>query len=182
MLHPQSRGRGGSHATSEAQTLEGAEPYVALLHRVAERILGSSDQADDVVQEALLTLWSTRQAPENLRAWLVRTVTHRSLHRRRSEQRRRYWEARAAESWRAQEEACALCDPERDAEGRDLRRDLERALSELSDDQRLVVVMRAFGGLEYVEIAGRLRLPTGTVRSRLNRARRALRERLESAP
>lgn len=180
MFLPQDGGLGGSPESSDAKALAGAEPYVALLHRVAERILGSSDQADDVVQEALLTLWSTREAPDNLRGWLVRTVTHRSLHRRRSEQRRRFWEARAAESWRAQGEACALCGPEHDAESRELRRDLERALDELSDDQRLVVAMRAFAGLEYAEIAGRLELPVGTVRSRLNRARRALRERLGS--
>ncbi len=171
---------GSRSAFREAPTVESAEPHVALLRRVAERILGSSDQANDVVQETLLTLWSTREVPGNLRSWLVRTVTHRSLHRRRTEQRRRFWEARAAEHWREQAEACALCDPEEDAASRALRRDLDRALRALSEDQRLVVAMRAFAGLEYAEIASRLDLPVGTVRSRLNRARRALREQLET--
>ncbi len=190
MLNPSPYPRGdGSTATrprasrpepTEPPSLERVEPYVALLRRVAERILGSSDQADDVIQEALFTLWETREAPANLRAWLVRTVTHRSLHRRRSEQRRRYWEARAAEHVRERDDSCALCDPEQNATSRALQRDLDRALLELSDDQRLVLAMRAFDGLDYAEIARRLSLPVGTVRSRLNRARRAVRDRLEA--
>ena len=164
---------------SKPPSVESAEPHLALLHRVAERILGSSDQANDAVQETLLTLWTTREVPSSLRSWLVRTVTHRSLHRRRTDQRRRFWEARAAEHWKEHADACALCGPEEDVASRALRRDLDRALRALSEDQRLVVAMRAFGGLEYAEIASHLDLPVGTVRSRLNRARRALKEQLE---
>ncbi len=175
-----SSGRSPS-ASPDPSPIERAEPYLALLRRVAERILGSSELVDDVVQETLLALWDTREVPENLRGWLVRTVTHRSLHRRRSETRRRFWEARAAETWREHEGCCALCNPELDALNRALQRDLDVALRALSEDQRLIVALRAIGGMEYTEIASRLEVPVGTVRSRLNRARRALRERLEAS-
>ena len=65
------------------------EPHLALLRRVALRILGCPEQAQDAVQEAICALWQAHGRPVEVRGWLVRTVVHRSLHRRRSEGRRR---------------------------------------------------------------------------------------------
>lgn len=155
-------------------------PHLARLRAVAERILGCPDQAHDAVQEVLLTLWRTAELPENLRAWLMRTVIHRALHARRTEERRRKWEDLAGQE--AANE-CLLChplrDPERESESRELRQRLESALRALSEEHLRVVELRAFEGLEYDEIARRLGVPIGTVRSRLNRARLALRGELE---
>lgn len=174
------RSRGPARRTRPAARAE--EPLLALvrphldrLFAVAERILGDPARADDAVQEALVTLWSSREAPPNLRGWLVRTVVHRSLHARRTEQRRRKWEERAGEEWSA---TCPLCDPSESIEARELERDLGQALDALSDEHRVVVGLRA-EGLDYGAIAARLGVPVGTVRSRLNRAREALREELE---
>ena len=150
-------------------------PHLGRLLQVAERILGCPDEARDAVQEALITLWEAAEAPANLRAWLVRTVIHRSLHRRRGAERRRKWEERAGvemSTW------CLLCDPQRSAEGSELRRQLDVALRALSEEQRLVVALRALEGLDYQAISARLGVPVGTVRSRLNRARAALQQEL----
>ena len=113
--------------------------------------------------------------PPNPRGWLVRTVVHRSLHARRSAQRRRKWEERAGVEWAA---TCPLCDPSEAVEARELERRLSQALDGLSDEHKIVVALRA-EGLDYQEIAERLAVPIGTVRSRLNRAREALRSELD---
>lgn len=146
-------------------------PHLERLTAVAERILGSGEAADDAVQEALVTLWNAQTRPPNPEGWLVRTVVHRSLHARRTAQRRRKWEERAGVDWVT---TCPLCDPSEAVEARELREQLARALEGLSEDHRIVVALRA-EGLDYQEIAKRLRVPVGTVRSRLNRAREALR-------
>lgn len=169
-------GREGGRAPAGSASLDHAvAPHLNRLLAVAERILGCPDEARDAVQEALVTLWETADIPENLRAWLVRTVVHRSLHRRRGAERRRKWEERAGlemSTW------CALCDPARSAEGAELRQQLESALRVLSEEQQIVIALRALHGLDYQAIAAELGVPVGTVRSRLNRARAALREEL----
>ena len=149
------------------------EGHAARLQAIAQRILGSPDLASDAVQETFIALWQAPELPQNLRGWLARAVLHRSLHAKRTEGRRRRWEQLAGESWA---ENCPICDPERDAESREISRRLDSALSALSSDQRVAFELREFEGLEYGEIALRLNIPVGTVRSRLNRARRALRE------
>ncbi|MEM7409309.1 MAG: RNA polymerase sigma factor [Myxococcota bacterium] len=151
-------------------------PHLGRLVEVAERILGSGAEADDAVQEALVTLWKAEVTPPNPRGWLVRTVVNRSLHARRTAQRRRKWEERAGIDWVT---TCPLCDPEEAFENGELQQELDRALDALCDEHRMVVALRV-EGLEYHEIAERLSLPVGTVRSRLNRARSALRAELET--
>jgi RNA polymerase sigma-70 factor, ECF subfamily len=58
---------------------------------------------------------------------------------------------------------------------------VHRAIAELPEDRRIVVVLRDLEGLAYEEIAESLGLTLGTVRSRLHRARLELKERLEKA-
>lgn len=144
----------------------------AALNRTAERILGCRDAARDAVQEALITLWLHPPAHTEERAWLVRTVVHRSLHQRRTRQRRQHWEGKAVD---AQLEDCPICNPQRELEQREVAIILERALQALPDSYRLAFVMREIEGWQYELIARHLDIPVGTVRSRLNRARAALR-------
>lgn len=151
-----------------------AEPHLALLRRIALRILGCPEQAQDAVQDALCALWQLHGRPPEIRGWLVRTVVHRSLHRRRSEGRRRRWEERAALDGGND---CPICSPEDELDRRQTLSALEAALESLSSEHRVVLALRA-AGLEYDEIASELGLPVGTIRSRLNRARRALRQRM----
>ena len=136
------------------------EPDLARLVQVAEKILGSGAEAEDAVQDALIALWRLKDTPPNLRGWLRRTVVHRSLHARRTAQRRKKWEERAGVDWALQ---CPLCDPQEEATGAQLKRQLDHALEALSDQQRIVVALRA-EGLEYDEIASKLGVPVGTVR------------------
>ncbi|MCA9781476.1 MAG: sigma-70 family RNA polymerase sigma factor, partial [Candidatus Eremiobacteraeota bacterium] len=70
--------------------------------------------------------------------------------------------------------------PERIAEQADAGKRLEQALNELTEDARVVLILREIEGLDYQEIAEALEIPKGTVRSRLARAREALRAVLEA--
>ncbi|MEQ8763048.1 MAG: sigma-70 family RNA polymerase sigma factor [Planctomycetota bacterium] len=141
---------------------------------VARKILGSHDLAEDAVAEAVAELWSTEEAPRNSGAWTLRTTVHRSLHLARTARRRQryegaYSEARDDRDTEDPFEACAR------SEARSAVRD---AIDSLPSLQRRIIQLRELEGLEYADIAERLSVPIGTVRSRLNRARAALREAL----
>lgn len=175
---PRAVARGSSDASSppkSALTREVA-PYRTMLRQVAYRILRCPEQAEDAVQEAMITLWERPDRPPELRGWLVRTVIHRSLHRRRSEVRRRRWEDEAAVAISV---TCPLCDPEEEFAQVEFLEVVAAAVSTLAENQREVILLRS-QDLDYEEIAQALGLPVGTVRSRLSRARRTLREQLEA--
>jgi len=146
---------------------EQIRPHLQAVRAAARRILGDDDAAADAVQEALITLWQTDVLPEHLRRWLLRTVVHRSLHARRTQLRRSYWEDQGGGAMLA----CTLCNPERETEVRELIDCLDRALDALSPEHQEILLLRELEGFEYQEIADLLGLPVGTVRSRLNRAR-----------
>ncbi len=146
-------------------------PHLSAVRATARRILGDDDAASDAVQDALITLWQAGEVPDHLRKWLLRTVVHRSLHRRRSRIRRLRWE----ELGGAAVLSCALCDPERELEIRDLIDSLDRVLGALPPEHREILMLRELEGLEYREISDVLGVPVGTVRSRLSRARAEVR-------
>jgi RNA polymerase sigma-70 factor (ECF subfamily) len=157
---------------------EAVTPHVSRLVSAARGILGSEDLAWDAVQETLLCLWREKTLPLNLPAWLTRTVLHRSLHCLRTHCRRRKHEERAAanrleQDWRT--------NPAEVLENNEIRSTVENALAKLPDEQRTVFVLREVEQLDYESIAEVLQVPVGTVRSRLNRSRLALREILGQA-
>jgi RNA polymerase sigma-70 factor (ECF subfamily) len=150
------------------------EHFAAML-RVARRFLKSDDLAWDAVQESLLALWRTRPAPADLRGWLLRAVVHRCLHLHRGRRRRSAIEERAA----------LAVQMSRDSESPADRLDqkiaavfLAEALARLPAEQRGVFVLRELHGMSYHAIGRMLGIALGTVRSRLFRARRGLRDTL----
>lgn len=161
-------------ADAASPELEAAiRDHVTRVLAVARRILRSDELAEDAVQEAFVSLWRERPETDRQSAWLVRTVIHRSLHARRTAQRRRHWELRAGLEAET-DPPCRLCEAERERMNADLRSEIGRALSALDDERRAVFELREIEGLDYAEIAERLAIPVGTVRSRLHRARLAL--------
>jgi RNA polymerase sigma-70 factor, ECF subfamily len=148
-------------------------PLIGHLAAVARRILGDEEMAWDAVQEALVALWLEGEMPSNPRAWLVRTVVHRSLHLARGRSRRRRHEDQAR---LARVEPSDQDDPARHMEADELSHILWHALQSLTPDQRAVLVLAVVDKKDFESIAGALGIPIGTVRSRLNRSRKALRE------
>ena len=152
---------------------EVTRPLFGHLAAVARRILGDEEMAWDAVQEALVTLWLEDEMPSNPRAWLVRTVVHRSLHLARGRSRRRRHEDQAR---LARVEQSEQDDPARHTEADELHRILWQALQSLAPHHRSVLVLADIEQKDYESIASSLGIPIGTVRSRLNRSRKALRE------
>lgn len=150
------------------------QPRLQPLLGLAERILGCPDLAEEAVQEALIALWQTERVPRDPQGWLTQAVVHRSLTHLRSLGRRRTHECRAAEACRVPS------DPAEALERAELREVVASAIAELPAEFRVPLELYEVDGLDYAAIARREQLPVGTVRSRIHRARRRLRERLAS--
>jgi RNA polymerase sigma-70 factor (ECF subfamily) len=145
---------------------------------VALRMLGNRAEAEDVAQEAFVRAHRALGAfrgDAKLSTWLYAITSRLCLNRLASGERRM---ARQGE-----DALLRLSDagprPDAALERRELETALGRAIAELPEDRRIVVVLRDIEGLSYEEIAQVLELELGTVRSRLHRARTELKEKLE---
>ena len=150
---------------------------------LALQLLRDPDDALDVAQDALLRLFTTLHRVEPgrpIRPWLSAIVRNRA----RDLMRRRKVRRAAPLVSDDPETGVELIDhspgPADHAERAELKARIWRALGTLSEGQREILVLRAFQDLKYDGIAAVLRLPIGTVMSRLHRARKALREVLGS--
>lgn len=168
---------------------DAAREELAVAHRraaylLALQLLGNREDALDATQDALLRFFSTldRFRPEQpVRPWLYSIVRNRcrDLMRRGRVRRAEPLDAEP-ERWRP-ELIDNSADPELDAERAELRREVFAALGCLSREHREILVLRDYQDLSYEEIAKVLRVPRGTVMSRLHRARKALGAALRAA-
>ena len=149
--------------------------YGALMHTYAYRILGSTAETDDVVQEMFITAWQELPTLENVAAvksWLITIVTRKSIDRLRA--RRDHDDIDDVEVEDSSD------GPEESAAATSLDEALSKALSELPEDQRRCWVLREGAGYGYTEIAEQLDLPVSTVRGLLARSRRTLVREMEA--
>ncbi len=146
------------------------------IHAVCRRIAGSSRDADDACQEALIKI--VRNLPRfdgrsSFGTWAYRIATNASLDELRKRDRRPTLDDdRDGAIERADDRATHDVDSVGD------RLILDQALAELPDDLRTAVVLRDVANLDYSEIAEVLDIPVGTVKSRISRGRAGLAERL----
>ena len=161
-------------------------PHVDTLYGVALRMTRSPADAEDLVQDTVLKayrFYDRFEAGTNLRAWLLRILTNTFIHRyRRNAVERGALEGEAGatvgEGVMSRAAMRGLLEPVDDAQRFLLRREIEAALDELSDEHRLVVVLSDLEEMSYREIAEVAGVPIGTVMSRLHRARAQLKQRL----
>jgi RNA polymerase sigma-70 factor (ECF subfamily) len=154
--------------------------YGRMAFALAVRIAGSPETAEEVVQEAFLSVWNgaaTYQSGRGaLRTWLLSIAHHRAIDsvRRRT----------------ARVQAAPLDERVQYVGGEDVWRDVSRsltrdevraALAALPAEQRESIELAYFGGFTYPEIAQRLDLPLGTVKSRLRLGLQKLRGLMESS-
>jgi RNA polymerase sigma-70 factor (ECF subfamily) len=159
--------------SSEDAFARAVGPHLPALLGLARRALGSDDVAWEAVQDSLLCLWRQEAPPPQIFPWLVRAVVNRTRHLRRTGRRRARNEERApACFWTG----TPTPDPYRHAEQDALALALGQAVGALPPEQRAVFVLKEIDGADYESIARSLHVPLGTVRSRLHRARGALRE------
>jgi len=153
------------------------EEELPRLRRYARYLARDPDQADDLVQECLLRAIARIDSWEpgtNLRAWLFVILRNIFI----SELRRA---GRAPTEGAIEDEHPGLAVSGRQ-ETRMALVELQKALDMLSSEHREVLLLVAVEGLKYEEAAEVLAVPVGTVRSRLSRARSALRDLLEGQP
>jgi RNA polymerase sigma-70 factor (ECF subfamily) len=152
-----------------------AETSSGWLLAVARLILHDSYLAEDAVQDALIDAWRrlpSLREPERFEAWLRQLVVRRCIDRTRHEGRRRISEIGLLAA-----EASSASDSQQQVA---LRDELERGLRQLTGEQRAVLVLTYYLDLPIAESARTLGIPEGTMKSRLDRARSALRAALEA--
>ena len=168
--------RNGLQAARDAAFDELVRRYAPRLHAVASRIVGR-EEAFDVVQDGFLNAY---RAIGNFReeaqfsTWLHRIVlncAYASL--RRNPNARNDLEIPV-------EVISDQVTPLEVAENRDLRSALERALRQIKPEFRETFTLVEFGGLDYAAVAEVLEVQVGTIKSRMSRAREALRTILEA--
>jgi RNA polymerase sigma-70 factor (ECF subfamily) len=151
------------------------------VYRVARHLVGSREEAEDLVQETYARAfrsWQQYTPGTNLRAWLLRILTNLNIDRGRRQQR-------TPQMTSIDEKGdYYLYDRMEEAEGRPLdeervierlsQGDIVEALAHVPHDFRDVVVLVDIGDFSYADAAQILDIPIGTVMSRLHRGRRIL--------
>lgn len=149
------------------------EPYRQRTWAVCYRITGHQHDAEDALQDALTAAWrSLRQfrADAQFGTWLYRIATNAAL---RAVQRRREAPVDNVEDIPVPETPFSTTIVERDA--------LQRALALVPPDFRTALVLREYADMTYADIAEYQGVGIQTVKSRLNRARRAVRSLLQNS-
>jgi RNA polymerase sigma-70 factor, ECF subfamily len=153
--------------------LQKLKETIPALRRYAWAMLRNESDADDLVQDCLLRALDridTFRTDGELRPWLF-TIMH-NLYVSRWRRNRRHAQVMADDA-----DADLAVSPSQPASME--VRDVLRGLDTLPDDQRQVLLLAAVEGFHYDEVARMLGVPTGTVMSRLSRARDRLRDFIE---
>lgn len=157
----------------------GSSAYVFAL-----QLTGGSETARDIAQDSVLRFFQHLDrfdADRPLEPWLYQIVRNRV---RDLSRRNRLRHHESLDAWLEDgrpETADPAADPVGEAERRELRQRVWRAMSELSGAHREIIVLRDYHDFSYREIAEVLSIPQGTVMSRLHAARKSLREIIVSA-
>lgn len=162
--------------------------YERKVYSLAYRYSGDPDDARDLAQEAFLKAFVALKGfrgGSSFSTWIYRITANVCLDAMRSRRRRptvsldRPLAAGDGDmKWQVPD---GSVDPGEVVERRELQAAVQRAITRLSPEHRMVLVLRDLQDLSYEEVAGVLGLNLGTVKSRLNRARLALRDHLAEA-
>lgn len=160
-------------------------PHIEHLYRLAWRFTGNEADAEDLVQDLLLKLYprtAELAAVQVLRPWLARVLYRHYVDTVRERARRPAIEAAASDEDPLEQVASDAEGPEAYAERMRLQSRLLQALGQLNPEQRAVVALHDIEGYTLEELEAILGAPLGTLKSRLHRARAALREALAMEP
>jgi RNA polymerase sigma-70 factor, ECF subfamily len=156
--------------------------HEGMVFNLAARLLGDGEEARDVAQEVFLQVYRQLgrfEGRSTLRTWIYRIVVNHCHNRRR------FWQRRGRDKEQPLDEGLALAgtarggayadSPYEQARRQERAARVQQALLRLSFEQRSVLVLREMEGLSCEDVALALGVPEGTVKSRLSRAREALR-------
>jgi RNA polymerase sigma-70 factor, ECF subfamily len=168
-------------AGDEAACAELVATHQRMVYSLAFHLLGDRDEALDLSQEVFLRVFRTLggfRGQSALRTWIYRIVVNLARNRQRW-WRRRFRSSQVSLDDHLQQcgdlESTAEVLPDRLLASKETSARIWQALERLPFDQRTALILREIDGLRYEEIAFSLGIAVGTVKSRLTRARQALR-------
>lgn len=152
--------------------------YQSQVLNLSARIIGDRGRAEDVTQETFISAYQAigRFRGGSLRAWLMRIAANASRDSLRGSRRRPEQSLDESLESASFQPVSAEPSPEEHAERSELNAELQKAILALSDDQRAVLVLIDVQGFSYEETTESVGASIGTVKSRLNRARRRVRD------
>jgi RNA polymerase sigma-70 factor (ECF subfamily) len=160
--------------------------YEKRVYNLAYRLSASYDEANDITIDAFLRVFQAIhlfRGDAHFSTWLFRIVTNVYLDRRKRVRNKQHLSLEEyielEENSVARQVEDPAPGPQEAVENQEKSQILQSAINELPDYQRAMVVLYHTEGLSYEEIAAVFSLPIGTVKSRLNRARLILKNKLE---
>jgi RNA polymerase sigma-70 factor, ECF subfamily len=160
--------------------------YQDALYNTALRVLGDDSQAADATQEAFISAFRSLNSFRggSFKAWLMRTVTNACYDELRRQKRRPTVPLEPMNDDEDEIEsprwlADTSMSPAEKFEADELEHAIQHCLESLPVDFRTAVVLADIQGMDYTEVAAAVRVPLGTIKSRLARARLRLRECLQ---
>jgi len=159
--------------------------YEKLIYNAAYRMMGNAHDAEDASQEVILKVYRSISACNNagaFKSWLFRIINNTCIDEIRKRKGKSTLSLDADYSdLDSHSENPVLKDettPESELLQAELSGDIQRAIDSLPDDYKSIVVMRDINGLSYDDIADALEINIGTVKSRIARGRKKLRDEL----
>ncbi len=157
--------------------------YYNRIYTYLLRFLKDADTAEDLLQETFLRVWKKRSEFRNIASFSTWIYTIAGNLARSEWRRRKRWRMLRLGSAGGEEEPDLELPhegigPDRKVENRMAVEELVHELEKLPERYRQVVILRDIQGMTYEEIAGIVQVPVGTVKSRLNRGRLILQDRL----
>ncbi len=154
-------------------------PYASRLYRLAFRMMGNREEAEDVVQEVYLKLWKMRNelpSYQSIEALAVRITRNLCL----DLLRKRKKTLDVVESERREQESGRQSTPEDHAEKEEKIQLVHEMINRLPEPQRSLIHLRHIEGKEYDEIAAMVNMTGNAIRVNISRARKKLREMLNT--
>ena len=149
--------------------------YTRKIYNLCYRFTGRVEEAEDVTQEVFLKVFQTLKsydaAQGSFSTWLNRVARNHLVDHYRRTRKDRVTSSLEDELPAAEEKPSPHMEPTGQVESRERRETLQLALDKLSPDLREAVILRDLHDLDYEEIALVLKVPQGTVKSRINRGR-----------
>lgn len=161
--------------------------YQHRVFNIVYRILGDREEAEDVAQEVFVAIFKhidSFRGDAKFSTWVYRIATNQArnrlkYHARRHRRDHQNYEDAPESAHQDSDFAGTIPQPEDAVLGRELEKIIQEGLAELGEIHRTIIVLRDVELLSYQEIAEIVELPEGTVKSRLFRARVALKEYVE---
>ena len=150
------------------------QTYETSVYRLALRMCGNAHDAEEVAQEAFMAAWKglpSFRGESKFSSWLYQLTTNAAIDFLRREKRHR-----AATPIEDEPEPASPDTPQQALEESEVRRALQQALDSLTPEHREIFLLRQMRQLSYEEIGRLLDLEPGTVKSRLSRAKKQLRQ------